>query len=120
MKRLEKLVAECPGSYIKAGMVSHGFGVNGEADNYEGKGKVKTPARKVFSRWAAVLTRSHPMPCCVPDLPHGGLPLPRRVVALLPAWLLHGGAAVGDLLPLAVAADVWRGSARAERAQPRQ
>ena len=120
MKRLEKLVAECPGSYIKAGMVSHGFGVNGEADNYEGKGKVKTPARKVFSRWAAVLTRSHPMPCWVSDLPHGGLPLPRRVVALLPAWLLHGGAAVGDLLPLAVAADVWRGSARAERAQPRQ
>ena len=65
MKRLEKLVAECPGSYIKAGMVSHGFGVNGEADNYEGKGKVKTPTRKVFSRWAAVLTRSHPMPRCV-------------------------------------------------------
>jgi len=65
VKRLEKLVAECPGSYIKAGMVSHGFGVNGEADNYEGKGKVKTPTRKVFSRWAAVLTRSHPMPRCV-------------------------------------------------------
>ena len=40
VKRLEKLVAECPGSYIKAGMVSHGFGVNGEADNYEGKGAI--------------------------------------------------------------------------------
>ena len=64
MKRLEKLVAECPGSYIKAGMVSHGFGVNGEADNYEGKGKVKTPARKVFSRWAAVLTPDAPLRAC--------------------------------------------------------
>ena len=40
VERLEKLVAECPGSYIKAGMVSHGFSVNGEADNYEGKGKI--------------------------------------------------------------------------------
>ena len=40
VSRLEKLCAECPGSFIKAGMVSHGFGVNGEADNYEGKGKI--------------------------------------------------------------------------------
>lgn len=38
--RLNILVNECPGSYIKAGMVSHGFSVNYEADNYETKGKI--------------------------------------------------------------------------------
>lgn len=38
--RLERLVSECPGSYIKAGMVSHSFQVNYEADNYLGKGKI--------------------------------------------------------------------------------
>ena len=38
--RIGQLCAECPGSFIKAGVVSHGFGVNGEADNYEGKGKI--------------------------------------------------------------------------------
>ena len=38
--RLEKLCAECRGSFIKAGIVSHGFGINNEADNYEGKGKI--------------------------------------------------------------------------------
>ncbi len=37
---LEKLLALCPGSYIKAGMVSHGFQVNFEADNYEEKGAI--------------------------------------------------------------------------------
>ena len=38
--RLDVLVAECPGSYIKTGMVSHGFSVNYEADNYDAKGKI--------------------------------------------------------------------------------
>ena len=38
--RLQKLVADCPKSYIKAGMVSHSFQVNYEADNYLGKGKI--------------------------------------------------------------------------------
>ena len=38
--RLSQLVRECPGSFIKAGMVSHSFQVNFEADNYEGKGKI--------------------------------------------------------------------------------
>jgi hypothetical protein len=40
ISRLDELVAQCPGSFIKAGMVSHGFGVNGEADNYKGKGRI--------------------------------------------------------------------------------
>ena len=33
-------MGECPRSYIKAGMVSHAFQVNGEADNYLGKGRI--------------------------------------------------------------------------------
>ena len=40
VSRLQKLVADCPKSYIKAGMVSHSFQVNYEADNYLGKGKI--------------------------------------------------------------------------------
>jgi hypothetical protein len=38
---LTRLLAECPGSYIKCGMVSHSFQVNLiEADNYLGKGAI--------------------------------------------------------------------------------
>jgi hypothetical protein len=40
VEQLEQLVAECPGSFIKAGMVTHGYQVNDEADNYLGKGKI--------------------------------------------------------------------------------
>eukprot|EP01052_Picozoa_sp_SAG31_P040563 SAG31_NODE_5903_length_2264_cov_1.843880_2_plen_419_part_00 len=40
VERLKQLVAECPGSYIKAGMVSHGFETNYEADNFVGKGTI--------------------------------------------------------------------------------
>ncbi len=32
--------AQCPGSFIKAGMVTHGFQVNYEYDNYFNKGKI--------------------------------------------------------------------------------
>lgn len=38
--RLQQWINLCPGSFIKAGMVSHGFQLNYEADNYEGKGKI--------------------------------------------------------------------------------
>ena len=40
VSRLDQLTAECPGSFIKAGMVSHSFSVNYEADNFLGKGKI--------------------------------------------------------------------------------
>jgi hypothetical protein len=38
--RLKQLIAMCPASYIKAGMVSHGFQTNYEADNFVGKGTI--------------------------------------------------------------------------------
>eukprot|EP00937_MAST-01D_sp_MAST-1D-sp2_P006900 g6900.t1 len=40
VSRLQPLVKMCPGSFIKAGMVSHAFQVNYEADNLLGKGEI--------------------------------------------------------------------------------